>query len=152
MSRLLRAVFDTGTLVSAALRAGSAPYLALQLALGACEICASVATLAELERVMRRRKFDRYLEAKLRRNYVALIRSHASIYAVEKAHAAAAHPACRDPGDNLFLALALAAEADVIVSSDEDLLVLHPWRNIPILSPSGFLAWMEDRPRGEGGT
>jgi putative PIN family toxin of toxin-antitoxin system len=152
MSRPRRAVFDTSTLVSAALRAGSAPYLALQLALGACEICASEDTLNELARVLRRGKFDRYLEAKLRRNYVALIRSHASIYAVEKTHVAAVYPPCRDPGDNLFLALALAAEADVVVSSDEDLLVLHPWKNVPILLPSGFLAWMEDRPRGEGST
>ena len=152
MSRLRRMVFDTSTLASAALRAGSAPYLALQLALGACEICASEDTLNELARVMRRRKFVRYLEAELRRSLVGLIRSHASLYAVEKAHVAAVYPPCRDPGDTLFLALALAAEADVIVSSDEDLLVLHPWRNIPILSPSGFLAWMEDRPRGEGGS
>ena len=39
----------------------------------------------------------------------------------------------------MFLALALAAEAEVIVSSDEDLLVLHPWRGISILNPAEFI-------------
>ena len=35
---------------------------------------------------------------------------------------------CRDAKDNKYLELALAAGADPIVSSDDDLLVLHPWR------------------------
>jgi predicted nucleic acid-binding protein len=47
---------------------------------------------------------------------------------------------CRDAKDDKYLELALAAGADMIVSSDEDLLVLHPWRGIPILSPADFLA------------
>ena len=46
---------------------------------------------------------------------------------------------CRDPGDNQFLELAETAEAELIVSSDADLQVLHPWRGIPILPPSAFL-------------
>jgi predicted nucleic acid-binding protein len=47
---------------------------------------------------------------------------------------------CRDPNDDHILALALVAQADVIVSSDHDLLVLHPWRGFPILTASQFLA------------
>ena len=47
---------------------------------------------------------------------------------------------CRDPKDNKYLELALAAKADVIVSSDKDLLVLHPWRDIPVLLPAAYLA------------
>jgi predicted nucleic acid-binding protein len=46
---------------------------------------------------------------------------------------------CRDPKDNLYLELALAAEADTIVSSDADLLVLHPWRSVRILRPADYL-------------
>ena len=52
-------------------------------------------------------------------------------------------PPCRDSRDNKFLALALIADADAIVSSDEDLLTLHPWRGIPILTPTQFLAEYE---------
>jgi predicted nucleic acid-binding protein len=49
-------------------------------------------------------------------------------------------PSCRDTKDNKFVALALAAEADVLVSSDKDLLALHPWRGIRIATPAGFVA------------
>jgi uncharacterized protein len=48
---------------------------------------------------------------------------------------------CRDATDNKYLELALAAGAVVIVSSDHDLVSLHPWRGIPILRPADYLAW-----------
>lgn len=40
---------------------------------------------------------------------------------------------CRDAKDNKYLELALAASARTVVSSDADLLVLHPWRGIRLL-------------------
>lgn len=46
---------------------------------------------------------------------------------------------CRDAKDNKYLELALAGAADVIVSSDADLLVLDPWRSIRIVTPAAFL-------------
>lgn len=52
-------------------------------------------------------------------------------------------PACRDPDDDRVLALALAFPAEVLVSGDEDLLVLNPWRGIPIVRPREF--WPMDR-------
>lgn len=52
---------------------------------------------------------------------------------------------CRDPKDNKYLELAWAAQARLIVSSDNDLLVLHPWRGIPILRPAEYLATSEGR-------
>ena len=50
---------------------------------------------------------------------------------------------CRDAKDNCYLELALAAGALVIVSGDEDLLVLHPWRGIRVLRPAQFVAEIE---------
>ncbi len=47
---------------------------------------------------------------------------------------------CRDAKDNKFLELALSGEADYIVSGDEDLLILSPFRGISILTPREFLA------------
>ncbi len=47
---------------------------------------------------------------------------------------------CRDPKDNMYLELALASGAGTIVSSDGDLLVLHPWRSVRILRPADYLA------------
>jgi uncharacterized protein len=46
---------------------------------------------------------------------------------------------CRDPDDDKLLEIAVGGGADVIVSGDGDLLVLNPFRGIPILSPSNFL-------------
>ena len=46
---------------------------------------------------------------------------------------------CRDSKDNRYLELALASHATAIVSGDEDLLVLHPWRGIQVLRPAEFL-------------
>jgi putative PIN family toxin of toxin-antitoxin system len=47
---------------------------------------------------------------------------------------------CLDPKDDKYLELALAAGAETIVSSDDDLLVLHPWRGVRILRPADYLA------------
>lgn len=138
MSR--RVVLDTSTLVSAALRVGSVPYQVLLEVLASWDVCASAGTLAELERVLEREKFDRYLDRALRRDFVALIRHHANLFSVQDADVRAVDPPCRDANDNLLLALALVAEASVVVSGDEDLLVLDPWRGVPVVTPAEFLA------------
>jgi putative PIN family toxin of toxin-antitoxin system len=46
---------------------------------------------------------------------------------------------CRDKDDDVVLATALAGKADVIVTGDEDLLVLKKFHGIEILSPRKFL-------------
>jgi putative PIN family toxin of toxin-antitoxin system len=50
---------------------------------------------------------------------------------------------CRDPKDNMVLEAAIAGEAQVIVSGDEDLLTLDPFRGISIVSPSKFLEMLD---------
>jgi len=133
-----RVVFDTSTLVSAALGVGSAPHRALAHALATAQVCASRSTLAELESVLQRDKFDRYLSASLREEFAAIIRSRSLLFEVSEADTARVQPPCRDPKDDQFLALVHACNADVLVSSDADLLVLHPWRSVPILTPLVF--------------
>jgi predicted nucleic acid-binding protein len=51
---------------------------------------------------------------------------------------------CNDPKDDKFLNLAIDGRADVIISRDPDLLVLHPFRNILVLNPSDFILWIND--------
>ena len=140
MSVLRRVVLDTSTLVSAALRVGSVPHQALLKALGSCELCASSATLNELEQVLKRDKFDRYLDTETRLSFVALIRQHTHLFDVQEADELNVQPACRDQKDNKFLALALVCEAGATISSDKDLLAMNPWRSIPVLTPVGFVA------------
>ena len=52
---------------------------------------------------------------------------------------------CRDKGDDMVLASAIAGKADVIVTGDEDLLVLKKFRGIKILSPRQFLELLDRR-------
>jgi putative PIN family toxin of toxin-antitoxin system len=46
---------------------------------------------------------------------------------------------CRDPKDDKFLELAISGQATCILSSDKDLLVLHPFQGIEIVTPADFL-------------
>ena len=52
---------------------------------------------------------------------------------------------CRDKNDDMVLATALAGKADVIVTGDDDLLVLKKFRNICILSPRQFLELLNEQ-------
>ncbi len=45
---------------------------------------------------------------------------------------------CRDPNDVEILGLAMAGQADCIVTGDQDLLVLKEFRKIPIVTPRAF--------------
>ncbi len=45
---------------------------------------------------------------------------------------------CRDPDDIKVLGLAVASNADYIVTGDKDLLVLKSFQGIPILNPRSF--------------
>lgn len=148
MSRVARVVFDTSTLVGAMLQVDSVPHRALQRALAATQVCASAATMDELERVVARRKFDRYQEVEIRRAFVTLMRASFRLFDVPAADEVAVDPPCRDPQDDKFLALARVCGAGVLVSSDADLLALHPWHDTNILTPAAFLA-LAQAPRSQ---
>jgi len=49
-------------------------------------------------------------------------------------------PVCRDPDDDAVLALAVSASADLIVSGDNDLLVLEQFEGVPIVNTARALA------------
>jgi putative PIN family toxin of toxin-antitoxin system len=143
MSPPRRVVLDTSTLVSAALKTGSVPHQALLQALARCEVCASVQTWRELDQVLQRDRFNRYLPRDLRAEFVVMMRKAMHFFAVTPADEMAVHPPCRDARDNKFLALVQVCQADVLVSSDDDLLVLHPWQGVPVLRPADLLAHLE---------
>ncbi|MFL5251372.1 MAG: putative toxin-antitoxin system toxin component, PIN family [Rhodopila sp.] len=47
--------------------------------------------------------------------------------------------ACPDPTDDKFLELAVNDRADIILTGDSGLLMLNPFRNIPIVGPAAFV-------------
>ncbi len=134
MGSVRRIVIDTGVLVSAAIRPESVPALALEKALLHFSVCACDETLGELEAVLMRPKFDGYVRPELRRDFIAGFGQRVTQIAVDRAVTD-----CIDPKDNIFLALAEAADAELIVASDPHLTKLHPWRGIAIIPPAAFL-------------
>jgi len=46
---------------------------------------------------------------------------------------------CRDPKDNKFLELAISGQATHVLTGDSDLLELHPFRGIAVVTPQQFL-------------
>ena len=128
--KLRRVVIDTNIFVSGMLRRGSVAARAVYWALEYDLILTSVPALAELNEVLQRPKFDK-------------VKTLTERQALLAEYAAAFNPIeifweitdCRDPRDNMFLELALSGKADVVVTGDADLLCLHPWRGVAILSP-----------------
>lgn len=135
MNRDRRYVFDTNVLVSAAAFPLSTPYRAFEAALRAGRLVFSTATEDELLDVLVRPRLQRYLNYATKREF--LNRMADAVLHIEVAERVVA---CRDPKDDKFLELALVGEARCIVTGDADLLVLHPFRGIPILTPEQFLA------------
>jgi len=90
--------------------------------------------------VLNRSKFARYLSRPARDEFLRFLRHSVWICPLSPSDVAAVKPSCRDRRDKVFLALALAAEAELIVSSDQNLLVCHPWRGIAIRTPADFLS------------
>ena len=135
-----RVVFDTSSLVSASLRPSSIPDRALTLALKSCQLCSCADSLAQREEVLQRPRFDAYVGRDTRLAFYVTIRTHSQIFALTGAVLNQVEGQCRDGTDDFILALALATQAEVIVTSDKDLLVLHPWHGIAILKPAQFLA------------
>ncbi len=52
-------------------------------------------------------------------------------------------PVCRDRDDGEVLATAVTAQAEIILTGDNDLLVLKEFQGIKILSPRQFVEWMD---------
>jgi len=91
-------------------------------------------TMAELATRLMRAKFDRYVKRDTRLRFLAEIDAVAEFVGVS-----GAPMGCRDRSDDPFLETALAGECGLIVSGDQDLLSLHPWQGIQILSPAQVL-------------
>jgi len=134
LPRFGRVVFDTNVLISAAFFKGSKPDKAFEKAVREYDIITSTAVTNELINVIHRAKFDKYLKLKDRLAFVAKYIEETQLITVKQKI-----KICRDPKDDKYLELAVTGQAGCIVSGDEDLLVLHPFRGIPIMTPSDFL-------------
>jgi len=100
-------------------------------------LCLSVALIAELAEVIARPKFAQRLQA-AGISAAAIVLDYSRLAEIVEP-ALLPEPVSRDPDDDVVLATALAARAVLIVSGDQDLLVLGTFRDIRILNAADAL-------------
>ena len=132
-------VFDTNVIVSALLLKQSVSRQAFDKAFRQGKLLLSLATINELNEVLKREKFNKYVRENERIQFLTALVREAILVEVNETVTE-----CRDPKDNKFLELAVSGQATCIVSGDKDLLILHPFRGTPIMTPRSFLDYSYD--------
>jgi putative PIN family toxin of toxin-antitoxin system len=115
-----RYVFDTNVVVSALLFSQSKPARAFFAALDEGEVLVSADVVKELNDVLGREKFERYVSEEERTRFLRSLLQEASLIEPEEEI-----QACRDPKDDKYLELAVSGAADCIVSGLQELQKTH---------------------------
>lgn len=128
----MRAIIDTNVFIAGLLWRGSPHVLLEHARAGTLTVISSSTLIAELAGVLGRAKFA----AILSKTSTSLERTTAEVRQLAEIidPPPLEHPVCRDSTDDHVLALALSANADMVVSGDDDLLVLGSFANIPIVT------------------
>jgi len=132
-----RFVIDTNVFVSAVIFPLSKTKEAVDKAVLGGIIVLSPPIVQELSETLSRTKFDKYLSLAARLSFLENILLQGVVM-----EATVEIKACRDATDDMFLELALTAQAACIITGDPDLLALHPFRGIPIINAVEFLKWI----------
>lgn len=130
-----RVVIDTNVFISGLLSTASTPARVVERAIEQDQLLASADTLRELMTKLLSPKFDRYVSRERRDALTERLGPNVELVEIVQRVRAS-----RDPKDDKFLEVALNGEADVLVSGDNDLLTLHPFRGTDILTPAGYLS------------
>jgi putative PIN family toxin of toxin-antitoxin system len=134
----VKAVFDTNVLIAAFLTEGLCSGLMIRARKQAFSLVLCDDIIGEFEGILRK-KF------KITPADVSEISAIVSEAASEIIHDLSPVPSiCRDPEDNIIIACAVDAQADYIVTGDEDLLILKRYKGIVILNPRNFEALFAD--------
>lgn len=142
----MRAVLDTNVIISATLiRGGNEDRILRAWQRGAFELILSPQILEELARALfyeRLRKFRWMTEEAV----LTLLQSLAqgSLHVPGKVTVEAS----RDPEDDKFLAAALEARAEYVVTGDKDLLTLKAYKGVRLITPAQFLRVLRAQKRG----
>jgi putative PIN family toxin of toxin-antitoxin system len=130
----MRVVFDTNTLVSALLFRGSMAWLVGHWQSGKVTPLTSRETAAEFMRVLAYPKFG------LGRDKIDAVAAHYLPFAerFNDIPFSPELPVCRDARDQMFLDLAAASRADILVTGDADLLALRSEVTFLIETPEEY--------------
>jgi putative PIN family toxin of toxin-antitoxin system len=131
----MKVIFDVNVLISAAILRNSKPRLAFNKAIQFDQILISDDILNEFINVIFRTKFDKYLSNWKRIEFIRYFS-----YFSTKISISEKVTICQDPDDNKYLELASSADANYIITSDNDLLILNPFKNTKIITPDEFIS------------
>jgi putative PIN family toxin of toxin-antitoxin system len=134
----VRAVIDTNVALSGLLWHGAPHALIEHARAGTVTLISSPALLAELAEVIQRSKFQAIL-ARTNTNPERMLMELRQLAEIIDPPPLPT-PVSRDPDDDAVLALAVASQADLIVSGDADLLVLGTHAGIPIVDAASAIA------------
>lgn len=131
----MRVIIDANVIISSSLLIKSTSSSAVRQIEDLHTMLVSEQTIEEFARTLLQSKFDKYFRPVDTR--VEIITRYANKAEwVTPSHRVTV---CRDPKDNMYLELALSGKADCIVTGDIDLLALHPFHDVAILTPFEFL-------------
>jgi putative PIN family toxin of toxin-antitoxin system len=134
MNNERRFVFDVNVLMSSLLTRNSKPEQALKKSQLSGQIIMSQAIWMELEQVIMRPKFDKYITVEERQRFLLDF-----FTVIEFTEITESISVCRDFKDDKLLELAVSGRAESIITGDQDLLILNPFRDIQILTVQSFL-------------
>lgn len=138
--RAERIVVDTNVFVSALLFESSTPARVLDYALDHCRLVFTDNTQRELIATMTSPRLEQYVPGARRE---ALLLRLAPL--IELTVVFQPVRVCRDPHDDAVLEAAVNGSADAIVTGDKDLLALHPFAGIRIVTPAIYLSAIESQ-------
>lgn len=130
----MRIISDTNIWVSAFVFKSQKAKTVIEVAAKEHILLFSAETFNELAETLLKPKFTEFIELRVIKNFLNNLRK-IGVFVDPNITTTA----CRDPKDNKFLELAFSGNADLIISGDNDLLVLNPFRGIPIITAAEFL-------------
>lgn len=143
LARKNKIILDTNVLVSALIKKDSPPYHILYERVFADKDlqCNSPHVMNEYHAVLNRKKFARYSEFVENARYIlARIEELALEYQPEKTH-----DIIKDESDNIFIDLAVASNANYIITGNTNDFTMSEYKNTRIVTPSEYLSLVKEQ-------
>ncbi len=134
----MRVVLDTNTVISGFLWGGYPRQIIDMVRNQQISIYTSSPLIEELLDVLNRPKFAQRLQKVIQETPESLVKNYQKLVEVVEI-SAMENIVINDPDDDQVLACAISANADYIISGDQDLLTIKIYQNIPIVNSNQFM-------------